>query len=38
MKWYLTDISRKAEQPLNIVVNKKILKELAKSCWIITTE
>ena len=36
MKWYLTDISRKAEQPLNIVVHKKILKELAKSCWIIT--
>lgn len=38
MKWYLTDISRKAEQPLNIVVNKKILKELAKSWWIITTD
>lgn len=37
MKWYLTDISRKTEQPLNIVVNKKILKELAKSWWIITT-
>ena len=36
MKWYLTDISRKAEQPLNIVVNTKILKKLAKSCWIIT--
>ena len=38
MKWYLTDISRKAEQPLNIVVNKKVLKELAKSWWIITTD
>ncbi len=38
MKWYLTDISRKAEQPLNMVVNKKVLKELAKSWWIITTD
>lgn len=36
MKWFLTDSSKKAEQPLNIVVYKNTLIELAKSYWVVT--
>lgn len=36
MKWYLTDITKKAEQPLNIVVSKNTLIDLAKSYWVVT--
>lgn len=36
MKWFLTDITKKAEQPLNIVVNKNTLIDLAKSYWVVT--
>ena len=36
MKWYLTNRTKKSEEPLNIVVNKNTLIDLAKSYWIVT--